>query len=231
MGWGQALGVLGRWTVSGWGGVGGWARWCSLGAWGCGRWQEGPPQRVCVAGGPAAPGAASLAPPGYGPRPCLSSAGSDFSPSARTPEGGERHIRVGVPRCPRYLPPRVPSPSPSPYATGQCVNAGGSGLGAGAQGLRSELQNVCGSGREPGRGCWLSEGQQGAGTPWNVTRQAPLSMRFSRQEHWSGLPRPPPGDLPEPGIKPGSLTSPAVAGGLLTTNSPGKPLCRCISTS
>lgn len=80
------------------------------------------------------------------------------------------HLGVGrgtseweFPDAPPYLPPRVPSPSPSPYATGQCVNAGGSGLGAGAQGLRSELQNVCGSGREPGRGCWLSEGQQGAG--------------------------------------------------------------------
>lgn len=169
MGWGQALGVLGRWTVSGWGGVGGWARWCSLGAWGCGRWQEGPPQRVCVAGGPAAPGAASLAPPGYGPRPCLSSAGSDFSPSARTP-----------------------------YATGQCVNAGGSGLGAGAQGLRSELQNVCGSGREPGRGCWLSEGQQGAGAlggrvggrAWRA-----VTSHWGRPEHvqtpgnWSGDPQ------------------------------------------
>lgn len=161
--WGQALGVLGRWIASGWGGVGGWARWCSLGAWGCGCRQEGPPQRACVAGGPAVPGAASPAPPGSGPRPCLSPAGSDFSPSARTPGGGERHIRVGVPRCPPYLPPCVPSPSPSPYATGQCVNAGGSELGAGAQGLRSELQNVCGSGRELGRGCWLSGGQQGAG--------------------------------------------------------------------
>ena len=38
-------------------------------------------------------------------------------------------------------------------------------------------------------------------TPWTVTRQAPLSMGFSRQESWSGLPCPPPGDLPNPGIK------------------------------
>ena len=42
-------------------------------------------------------------------------------------------------------------------------------------------------------------------TPWNVTHQAPLSMGFSRQEYWSGLPFPPPGDLPNPGIKPASL--------------------------
>ena len=39
-------------------------------------------------------------------------------------------------------------------------------------------------------------------TPWIVARQAPLSMGFSKQEHWSGLPFPSPGDLPDPGIKP-----------------------------
>ena len=39
---------------------------------------------------------------------------------------------------------------------------------------------------------------------WTVDPQAPLSMGFSRQEYWSGLPCPPPGDLPDPGIKPGS---------------------------
>ena len=43
-------------------------------------------------------------------------------------------------------------------------------------------------------------------------------MGFSRQEHWSGLPCPPPGDLPDPGIKPESLMSPALAGGCFTTN-------------
>ena len=44
-------------------------------------------------------------------------------------------------------------------------------------------------------------------TPWSAARQAPLSMGFSRQEYWSGLPGPPPGDLPSPGIKLMSLTS------------------------
>ena len=39
-------------------------------------------------------------------------------------------------------------------------------------------------------------------TPWTVAHQAPLSMGFSRQEHWSGLPFPSPGDLPNPGIEP-----------------------------
>ena len=41
-------------------------------------------------------------------------------------------------------------------------------------------------------------------TPWTVAHQAPQSMEFSRQEYWSGLPFPSPGDLPDPGIKPGS---------------------------
>ena len=40
--------------------------------------------------------------------------------------------------------------------------------------------------------------------PWTVARQAPLSMEFFRQEYWSGLPFPPPGDLPHPMIEPGS---------------------------
>ena len=47
-------------------------------------------------------------------------------------------------------------------------------------------------------------------TLWTVACQAPLSMGFSRQEYWSGLPCPFPGDLPNPGIKPVSLTSPAL---------------------
>ena len=48
-------------------------------------------------------------------------------------------------------------------------------------------------------------------TPWTVARQAPLYMEFSRQEYWSGLPFPPPGDLPNPGTEPVSLLSPALA--------------------
>ena len=58
------------------------------------------------------------------------------------------------------------------------------------------------------------------GTLWTVACQAPLSMGFCRQEDWSGLPSPPPGDLPDPGIKPESL---ALAGELFTTEPTGKP--------
>ena len=59
--------------------------------------------------------------------------------------------------------------------------------------------------------------------PWIVAHQAPLSMGFSRKEYWSGLPFPPPGDLPDPGIKPKSLVAPALAGGFFTTEQPRKP--------
>ena len=53
---------------------------------------------------------------------------------------------------------------------------------------------------------------------WTVAHQAPLSMGFSRQEYWSELPFPSPGDLPNPGIEPASLVSPALAGGFFTTS-------------
>ena len=57
-------------------------------------------------------------------------------------------------------------------------------------------------------------------TPWTVAHQAPLSMGFSRQEDWSGLPFPPPGDLPDPGVEP---VSPTLAGGFFSTEPPRKP--------
>ena len=57
-------------------------------------------------------------------------------------------------------------------------------------------------------------------TPWTVVCQAPLSTGLPRQEYWSGLPFPSPGDLPDPGIKP---VSPELAGGCFTTEPPGKP--------
>ena len=55
-------------------------------------------------------------------------------------------------------------------------------------------------------------------TPWTVAHQSSLPMRFSRQEYWSVLPFPPPGDLPDPGFEPVSLMSPALAGGFFTIN-------------
>ena len=56
-------------------------------------------------------------------------------------------------------------------------------------------------------------------TPWTVTHQGPLSMEFSRQEYWSGLPIPSPGGLPDSGIE---IRSPALAGGFFTAYPPGK---------
>ena len=55
-------------------------------------------------------------------------------------------------------------------------------------------------------------------TLWTIAHQAPLSMGFSRQEYWSGLPCPPPGSLPNPGMEPRSFLSPALAGRLFTTS-------------
>ena len=60
-------------------------------------------------------------------------------------------------------------------------------------------------------------------TPWTVACQAALSMEFSRQEYWGGLPFPTPGDLPKPGIETSFLASPGLAGGFFTTEPPGKP--------
>ena len=64
-------------------------------------------------------------------------------------------------------------------------------------------------------------------TLWTVAPQAPLSMGFPRQEYWSRLSCPPPGDLPGPGIKPTSLASPALAGRFFSTVPPGKPHLSC----
>ena len=55
-------------------------------------------------------------------------------------------------------------------------------------------------------------------TPPTVAHQAPLSVGFSRQDYWSGLPCPPAGDLPDPGIEPLSLSAPALAGEFFTTS-------------
>ena len=58
------------------------------------------------------------------------------------------------------------------------------------------------------------------GTPWTVAHQAPLFMGFTRQEYWSGVPFPPPGDLPSPGTE---LASSALADRFFTTEPLGKP--------
>ena len=54
-------------------------------------------------------------------------------------------------------------------------------------------------------------------TPWTVAHQAPLSMGFSKQEYWSGLPVPPLGELPDPGIELASLAYPTLGGRFFTT--------------
>ena len=61
-------------------------------------------------------------------------------------------------------------------------------------------------------------------TPCTAAKQAPLSLGFPKQEYWSGLPFPPPGNLLNPGIKPTSLAPPALAGGFSTSAPPRKPI-------
>ena len=68
--------------------------------------------------------------------------------------------------------------------------------------------------------CSVTKSVQLCGTPRTVARQASLTVGFPRQGYWSGLPCPPPGGLPDPGIE---LASPALAGGFFTTEPPGKP--------
>ena len=60
-------------------------------------------------------------------------------------------------------------------------------------------------------------------TAWTLACQAPLPMEFSRQEHWSGLPFPFPGDLPDTGIEPMSPVSPALQADSIPTELSGKP--------
>ena len=83
--------------------------------------------------------------------------------------------------------------------------------------LYDELNNACAVLCPVVQCVWLFE------TPRTVAHQAPLSTEFSRQEYWSRLPCPFPGDLSDPGVKLMSLPSPALAGGFFTNESPGKP--------
>ena len=76
--------------------------------------------------------------------------------------------------------------------------------------------------------CVLSRVQLSV-TPWTVALTRLLTMEFSRQEYWSGLPFPSPEGFPDPGIEPASLESLALAGGFLATAPPGKPLVTTVT--
>ena len=76
-----------------------------------------------------------------------------------------------------------------------------------------------GLGSVPG-GSLIAKSRPALASPWAVACQAPLSMGFSREEYWSGLPFLSPGDLPDPGIEPGS---PVLQADSLLTELQGKP--------
>ena len=85
-------------------------------------------------------------------------------------------------------------------------------------GSRKDLKkSVTGSLRAPMGDCvWSRSVMSASVTAWTVVLQAPLVTGFSRKEYWSGLPCPPSGDLPDPGIEPASLKSPVLADGFFT---------------
>ena len=74
-----------------------------------------------------------------------------------------------------------------------------------------------------GGGVWSLSCVQLFMTPWTVARQAPLSMGLPRQEYWSGLPFPSPGNLPDQGLNPYLLQVSCIAGGFFTPEPSGKP--------
>ena len=84
-------------------------------------------------------------------------------------------------------------------------------------------QRITTSGSRSHPAVWARSRARLSATPWTVARQAPLFMRFSRQEYWGGLPVPPLGDLPNPGMETASLASSPLAGAFFTTERPGKP--------
>ena len=81
-----------------------------------------------------------------------------------------------------------------------------------------QIEISWGEGRVDYTECVCSVVSNSFATSWTVSHQVPLSMEFSRQEYWSELPLPTPGDLPDPEIKPMSLVSSALAGRFFTTS-------------
>ena len=74
--------------------------------------------------------------------------------------------------------------------------------------------------------CWATSVVYHSATLWTTACQAPLSMGFSRQEYWNGLPCLPPGDLPDPGMEPMSVVSPALASRFFTSSATWEA-CAC----
>ena len=122
-------------------------------------------------------------------------------PEWRVPEGGRLPLPCSAPRT-------RPPPCPLLWVL----------VGWGCSHPAPHLLGpLCGHTLSPSR-VWLSV------ILWTVVRQAPLSMGFPRQQYRSGLPYPPPGNLPDPGIEPASLVSPALAAGFFISTHLGSPL-------
>ena len=126
----------------------------------------------------------------------------DTGPTCDITRGHTEHRR------PKENPEMGPRAQPTPQGEGR------EGRGEPAEQLRVSL-HVC--------ACSHFSQVQLFATPWTVARQAPLSMGFSRQEYWSGLPCPPPGDLPDPRIKSSSPAAPALQAYSLSPSHLGSP--------
>ena len=114
-------------------------------------------------------------------------------------------------------------PAKAPHRSSQdCLNSQGCRTGSPSIWLRCSQGAKSDTGSVPKLACAFSCIRFFA-PPWTVAHQAPLSMKFSQQEYWSGLTFPSPGDIPDPGIEPTSLMSPALAGRFFTTAPPRKP--------
>ena len=125
-----------------------------------------------------------------------------------------------------HMPPRTPAPSLSARSLHSCWRVASSALQLRVYPGAVSLGVTAGYCASVGPVTWVLSRfscVRLCATPWTAACQAPLSMGFSRQGYWSGMPFPPPGDLPDPGIKPVSLRSPVLAGGFFTTEPPGKP--------
>ena len=135
----------------------------------------------------------------------------------------------------------------SPHSRGSATTVGDAGPASEQIALRTVVLAIKGPSPE-GKWHFCSEFIKQAGpivqslgcgplfvTPWTVAQQAPLSMRFSRQGSWSGLPFASPWDLSDPGIEPSSPMSPAVVGIFFTSlairEASGKPHRPCLNES
>ena len=134
-------------------------------------------------------------------------------------EGQSEEARPVVRSAPQPQLRLPPAPEPSAGRTGPSAPRLAEGSGAAGEACTPASVSVCPPSSGSGGGV-VAQSCPTLVTPWTAAHQASLSMRFSRQEYWSGLPFPSPGRLSDPGIEP---RSPALQADSLLTELPGRP--------